>query len=80
MLCRAHGLKILHSGCTKDPYYIDRKYTMGELPMFMQYLSGIMTANDDCPDPKPVDAEWMCFEARRNTFSCRVCLALAVIA
>ena len=45
-----------------DPYYVDRDYTFNTLPEFLQYLNGIKTANDDCPDPNPSDESWICFD------------------
>lgn len=47
---------------SKDPYYVDRKYTLGELPLFMQFLNGVLTANGDCPDPRPNDDKFVCFD------------------
>ena len=45
-----------------DPYYIDRSYGFTALPMFLQFLNGIKTSNDDCPDPVANDDAWICFE------------------
>ena len=47
---------------TGDPYYVDRDFTFNTLPMFLTYLNGIKTANDDCPDPIPNDDAWLCFD------------------
>lgn len=48
-----------------QPYYVDRMYSLTQLPDFLRGLQGIRTANDDKRSDS-TDLEWVCFDIAKR--------------